>query len=100
MNRPTRVPASTAVRIKTASNRIAKWYQNALAPAKNVEKFSATPPASVGAPPVRERIVFSPISLAVFVIWSAVTVKPQVEILAAAEAASAPIAAGEAFIAK
>ena len=27
MKRPTRVPASTVVRMNSASNRIAKWYQ-------------------------------------------------------------------------
>jgi hypothetical protein len=30
MKRPARVPASTAVRMNSASNRIAKWYQNAM----------------------------------------------------------------------
>ena len=30
MKRPTRVPASTAVRMNSASNRMAKWYQNAI----------------------------------------------------------------------
>ena len=30
MKRPTRVPASTVVRMNRASNMIAKWYQNAL----------------------------------------------------------------------
>ena len=30
MKRPARVPASTAVRMNSASNRIAKWYQNAI----------------------------------------------------------------------
>ena len=30
MNRATRVPASTVVRMNSASNMIAKWYQNAL----------------------------------------------------------------------
>ena len=28
MNRPTRVPASTVVRMKSASNMMAKWYQS------------------------------------------------------------------------
>ena len=32
MNRATRVPASTVVRMNSASNMIAKWYQNALRP--------------------------------------------------------------------
>ena len=30
MKRATRVPASTAVRMNSASNMIAKWYQNAI----------------------------------------------------------------------
>ena len=30
MKRPARVPASTAVRMNSASNRIAKWYQKAI----------------------------------------------------------------------
>ena len=54
MNCPTRVPASTVVRMNRASNMIAKWYQkafrlSAVAPAK----ISDMPIASVGAPPVR-----------------------------------------------
>ena len=32
MNRPTRVPASSVVRMNSASNMIAKWYQSAIAP--------------------------------------------------------------------
>lgn len=32
MNRATRVPASTVVRMNSASNMIAKWYQNAFSP--------------------------------------------------------------------
>ena len=31
MKRPTRVPASSVVRMKSASNMIAKWYQSASA---------------------------------------------------------------------
>ena len=55
MKRPTRVPASTVVRMNRASNMIAKWYQKArrpspVAPAKIVDM----PMASVGAPPVRD----------------------------------------------
>ena len=33
MNRPTRVPASSVVRMNSASNMIAKWYQSAIAAA-------------------------------------------------------------------
>ncbi len=44
MNRPTRVPASTAVRMNSASNMIAKWYQNAWRPPpKAVWKISEMP---------------------------------------------------------
>jgi len=60
MKRPTRVPASTVVRMNRASNMIAKWYQKdlrlaAVAPAK----ISDMPMASVGAPPVRATSVSS-----------------------------------------
>jgi hypothetical protein len=55
MNRPTRVPASTAVRMNSASNMIAKWYQKAAIPAPNAcDRMLAMPTARVGAPPVRE----------------------------------------------
>ena len=60
MKRPTRVPASTAVRMNSASNMIAKWYQNAARPPPNASlKISEIPKARVGAPPVREIRVFS-----------------------------------------
>src|SRR5450756_2666613 len=50
MKRPTRVPASTAVRMKSASNMIAKWYQNAARPPPNaLVKISEMPKARVGA---------------------------------------------------
>src|ERR1035437_781888 len=55
IKRPTRVPASTAVRMNSASNMIAKWYQNAARPPPNaLVKISEMPKAMVGAPPVRE----------------------------------------------
>ncbi len=54
MKRPTRVPASTVVRMNRASNMIAKWYQKALSPSPVApEKICDMPMASVGAPPVR-----------------------------------------------
>ena len=54
MNRPTRVPASTVVRMNRASNMIAKWYQKAFSASPVApEKISDIPMASVGAPPVR-----------------------------------------------
>ena len=67
MKRPARVPASTAVRMNSASNRMAKWYQNAIIalPPMTWEKMCAMPTASVGAPPAREMMVVSPTSWAV-----------------------------------
>ena len=70
MKRPARVPASTAVRMNSASNRMAKWYQNAIIalPPMTLERMWAMPTASVGAPPAREMMVFSPTSAAAWVI--------------------------------
>jgi hypothetical protein len=49
------VPASTAVRMNSASNMMAKWYQNAAIPLPNAsDRMFAMPTARVGAPPVRE----------------------------------------------
>ncbi len=50
MKRPARVPASTAVRMNSASNRIAKWYQNAIMvlPPMTFEMMWAMPTARVG----------------------------------------------------
>ena len=63
MKRPTRVPASTVVRMNTASNMMAKWYQTLISPVpKLVPKMLAMPTASEGAPPVRAKRVLSPIS--------------------------------------
>ena len=61
MKRPTRVPASTVVRMNSASNMIAKWYQNAFSasPPNTPEKISDMPTARVGAPPVRATSVLS-----------------------------------------
>src|SRR5664280_3004490 len=66
MNRATRVPASTVVRMNKASNMTAKWYQKDFhpAPPKILCMISAMPMANVGAPPVREMIDFSPTSVA------------------------------------
>ena len=62
MNRATRVPASTAVRMNSASNMIAKWYQKLIRPVPPMSccMMCASPTASVGAPPVRETIDSSP----------------------------------------
>ena len=70
MKRATRVPASTVVRMNSASNMIAKWYQNALRPSppKTWCSTSDMPNASVGAPPVRETIDSSPTPSAAAVI--------------------------------
>ena len=58
------------------------------------------PTASVGAPPVRDRMVFSPTSAATPDSVSGVTAKPHEEIAAAAESGVAPISAGALFMAK
>ncbi|SLH01641.1 Uncharacterised protein [Mycobacteroides abscessus subsp. abscessus] len=66
MNRATRVPASMVVRMNSASNMIAKWYQNdfMLSPPRKRWNTSEMPTARVGAPPVREMMEFSPTSAA------------------------------------
>ncbi|MCY1215099.1 hypothetical protein D9M68_799240 [compost metagenome] len=58
------------------------------------------PTASVGAPPVRPRMVVSPTSLAVCSSISGVTTKPQPEIVAAACCTVVPTSAPGLFIAK
>ena len=67
MKRATRVPASTVVRMKSASNITAKWYQKDFieSPPK-ADITSDMPKARVGAPPVREMIVSSPTPSAAF----------------------------------
>src|SRR6185437_12190035 len=62
MKRPTRVPASSVVRMKSASNMMAKWYQRAIAsdPPKRPVNSCAMPTARLGAPPVRESNEVSP----------------------------------------
>ena len=62
MKRPTRVPASSVVRMNSASNMIAKWYQSAIAPLppSTFEKRCAMPTARLGAPPVRDSSEVSP----------------------------------------
>ncbi len=102
MKRPARVPASTAVRMNSASNRIAKWYQNAIMawPPTTWCRMWAMPTASVGAPPAREMMVFSPTSLAVCTSTSGVITKPQFDTAAATASGVVPIAAAGLFIAK
>src|SRR5664280_2543269 len=79
MKRPTRVPASTAVRMNNASNMIAKWYQNAARPPPNaLVKTSEIPKARVGAPPVREISVISWTDLAAAARSAGLIVNPRV----------------------
>src|SRR5215470_9609190 len=75
MKRSTRVPASTVVRMNSASNRIAKWYQIPISvgPPRKDDRMLAMPTASVGAPPVRDMIVVSPTSFAIWAISLGVT---------------------------
>src|SRR6266478_1912713 len=102
MKRQTRVPASTVVRMNSASNRMAKWYQIPMSalPPRNPDRMVAMPTASVGAPPVRDMSVVSPTSCAIWVSMSGVTAKPQAEITWAAWSAVVPISAAELFMAK
>src|SRR6476661_3761062 len=75
MKRPTRVPASSTVRMNNASNMIAKWYHNAISacPPRLFEKICAMPTANAGAPPVRLNNVCSPTLCARACIPDAVT---------------------------
>ncbi len=79
MNRPTRVPASSVVRMKSASNMMAKWYQKAFMPAPptTAEKISDIPSAKVGAPPVRESRLASSTSFAAWASASGEMAKPK-----------------------
>src|SRR5690606_24087867 len=88
-------------RMNTASNMMAKWYQSAsmLSP-KALEKMLAMPTANDGAPPVRANKVDSPISLARKAIWSTVTGKPQLVMVATAASAVAPTMPGALLMAK
>ena len=59
---PTRVPASSVVRMNNASNMIAKWYQSARPwPRTTFENICDMPTASVAAPPVLPYNDFSPL---------------------------------------
>ena len=103
MKRPTRVPASTVVRMNSASNRIAKWYQNAIIalPPNSLRRICAMPTASVGAPPVRDRMVVSPMSFAVCVEHLGRDREaPAARSPAPPRSAVVPISAAGAFIAK
>ncbi|MNQ94227.1 hypothetical protein D3C85_1097350 [compost metagenome] len=102
MKRPARVPASTAVRMNSASNRIAKWYQNAMvfSPGRTLCRICAIPTARVGAPPARARMVVSPMSWATACRASGVMAKPQLLTVCATATASAPTTAAGLFMAK
>ena len=105
MKRATRVPASTVVRMNSASNMIAKWYQNALSalPPNTWLSTSDMPNARVGAPPVRETMLSSPTLCAAAVISAPVIGgpdRPSLFTYAAAVSAVAPVAAAGALIAK
>ena len=101
MNRPTRVPASTAVRMNSASNMIAKWYQNAWPPPPNASlKICEMPTARVGAPPVREISVSSWTAAAAAPRVCAEVSKPSPLTNAAADSAVPPVAPAGLFIAK
>ena len=102
MKRPTRVPASTVVRMNRASNMIAKWYQNALraSPPNAPEKMVDMPTARVGAPPVRATRVDSSTCWAAAWSWSGVMVKPRLVTASAADWTVDPTTAGGEFIAK
>ena len=58
------------------------------------------PTANVGAPPVRDMIVDSPTSRAIWVSMSGVTVKPQEVITCAACTGSVPMSPAPLFMAK
>ncbi|MCY1287454.1 hypothetical protein D9M70_364490 [compost metagenome] len=102
MKRPARVPASTAVRMNSASKRIAKWYQKAMvfSPGSTLCRMCAIPTARVGAPPARARMVCSPMSRAVASNCSGVMAKPQLLTAAATLVTSAPTTAAGLFMAK
>jgi hypothetical protein len=81
---------------------MAKWYQNAIMalPPMAEAKMWAMPTASVGAPPAREMMVFSPTSPAVSSIYCGVTANPHSLTLAAALSAVVPIWAPGEFMVK
>ena len=75
MKRPARVPASTAVRMNSASNRMAKWYQKAIMALPPMTLVTGSAPCRRPASARRRRatrMVLSPTSLAVCVSISGV----------------------------
>src|SRR5438128_11786749 len=102
MKRPTRVPASSTVRMNSASNMSAKWYHSAITacPPRLFEKMCAIPTANAGAPPVRLNNVCSPRLRANAYIPAAVTGNPHALIVLAAFSGSCPAIPDGLLIAK
>src|SRR5919112_6864260 len=104
MNLPTLVPASTVVRMNSASNMMAKWYQKACSDAPRMPVRPARiwliPTARVGAPPVLPMMDSSPTLWAVWLRVSGLTENPKPLTAWAADWAVSPRRAGLAFIAK
>ena len=102
MKRPTRVPASTVVRMNNASNMIAKWYQKARRPSPPItwEKIWDSPTASVGAPPVRPARVFSSTAAAAAARSCGEMVKPIAPTACDADSTVVPSTVPGMFIAK
>ena len=103
MKRPTRVPASTAVRMNSASNRIAKWYQNAsiaLPPTACAEDLRHADRQRRRAAGARQDAGLADVLGGLRRSVSGVIVKPQPEMTCAAFAAVVPMTAAGAFIAK
>jgi len=90
MKRPTRVPASSVVRMKSASNMMAKWYRGRAPCRRGAREDARHPTARLGAPPVRAKSVRSPISRASASISPGQIGKPQLEMVAVATAGSVP----------
>ena len=86
--------------MNSASNMIAKWYQNAASPPPNASlKIWEMPKASVGAPPVRETSSSSTEADAACS-WSGLSVKPRVPTNSAAPSTVPPVIAAGALMAK
>src|SRR4051812_26665701 len=92
MKRATRVPASSTVRMNSASNIMAKWYQTAISavPPNALEKMCAIPTANAGAPPVRLKSVVSPTAFASRAMSDELTAYPQLEMVSAALCGAMP----------
>src|SRR5690606_41637598 len=95
-------PALTPGGMTVDSYRVAMWYHSAImpSPGRTAWKSWPMPTARVGAPPARESIALSPMSAAVAVSTSGVTLRPQLLTTWAALAGSVPITAAGLFMAK